>query len=381
MKTRTANLVAILSTCAASGVGTGLTLPLLGLILERRGYPGAVNGLSLATAGLASVVMTPVVPGLIRRFGAANYLAVSLVIVATALIGVYAVNNLWLFFPIRFVLAAAFNGLFVVSEFWINQLADTRNRGRMVALYMTCFSAGFGAGPAILPFIGTHGPAPFIAGSALVLAALIPILLVRGKAPSIEAHAPLPVFSLIRAAPDAMLAAFVFGAVDWGLAGLLPVYAVRMGYSEARAALFVTAISLGAMLLQYPVGHLADRIDRRTLLMVCAMASVLGAALTPVLIHDPPAMYLLLALWGGIAMGIYAIGLTMIGERFQGSALVGANAAYVMLYALGLLTGPAIEGVALDVWNPHGLIVVLGGIGAIYFGFLLFRSRSRTAAK
>ena len=83
-------------------------------------------------------------------------------------------------------------------------------------------------------------------------------------------------------------------------------------------------------------------------------------------------MYGLLALWGGITMGIYTIGLTLIGERFKGGQLVGANAAYVILYSLGLLMGPATEGVALDAWNPHGLLVALGGICAAYALFLTF---------
>jgi MFS family permease len=182
---------------------------------------------------------------------------------------------------------------------------------------------------------------------------------------------------LLRAAPAALLASFVFGAIDAGMAGLLPVYGVRSGYSEAHAAMFVTALSVGGMLFQYPLGYLADHMNRRTLLMLCAASGVVGAGLTPLLIHTPLAMYLMLALWGGIVMGIYTIGLTLLGQRFQGGELVGANAAYVILYSLGLLMGPAAEGVALDAWNPHGLIVVLGGICLVYFLFLM-RSRSIT---
>lgn len=379
-RTRSASLLAILTTCAASGIGMGLTLPLLGLILERRGYPGTVNGLNLATAGLAAILVTPYAPRWIQRFGASQYLAFALTLVAAALLAIYEAPNLWFWFPTRFVLSGALNGLFVVSEFWINQLADERNRGRMVALYTTCFSAGFGAGPAILAVIGTRGIAPFAAGAGMMLCALVPVLMVRHTAPRIEAHTEQPMLGLVRAAPAALLSAFVFGTIDSGMAGLLPVYGVRSGYSEASAAMFVTALSFGGLLLQYPLGFLADHMNRRALLMICAASSVLGAALTPFLIHVPLAIYVLLALWGGLAMGIYTIGLTLIGERFKGSELVGANAAYVILYSLGMLTGPAAEGAALDAWSPHGLIVALGGICAAYLGLLVWRAM-RPAAK
>ena len=73
--------------------------------------------------------MTPYVPRWIQKYGTSQYLAAMLVIVAAAFVAIYEAPNLWFWFPIRFVLSAALNSLFVVSEFWINQLADERNRG------------------------------------------------------------------------------------------------------------------------------------------------------------------------------------------------------------------------------------------------------------
>ena len=371
-------LVAILSTCGAFAVGLGLTLPLLSLILERRGYPGSVNGLNLATAGLAAFVITPQVPRLIRRFGTAPYLCGSLAMSAAALLALFFAPDLWLWFPLRFILSIGLNGLFVASEFWINQLADERNRGRYVALYGIAISGGFGIGPAILYVMGTRGIGPFAAGSAMLLMAIVPVLLARKAAPQLTEEKGTGVIGALRAAPAILSAALVFGALDAGLFGLFPVYAVRSGYSEAHAALAITATSIGAMAFQYPLGMLADRFDRRTLLIVCTAAGFFGAGLTPFVIGIPSATYVLLFLWGGLMMGIYTIGLTLVGERFKGAELASANATYVMLYAVGLLAGPAAEGVALDAWNPTGLMAVLAAISLIYVGFLGFR-RARAA--
>jgi len=120
------SLAAILSACTAYGLGMGLTLPLLSLILERMGEPGSVNGLNLATAGFASLVVTPFRPRIMARIGAAEFLALALVVAAASLIAIYFVPNLWLWFPVRFVLSSALNALFVVTEFWINQLATEK---------------------------------------------------------------------------------------------------------------------------------------------------------------------------------------------------------------------------------------------------------------
>ena len=371
------SLIAILTACFAYGLGMGLTLPLLSLLLERMGVSGSVNGLNLATAGLAALLVTPFVPRWIARFGAAPFLGACLVVTAMAFVGLYLVPDLWLWFPMRFVLSSALNGLFVTTEFWINRLADESNRGRYIALYSICLIAGFGAGPLVLQVIGTHGIAPFLAGAAMLLLAILPIAAARHTAPRIEAGEHGSVFAVLRLAPAAFGAAAVFGAIDAGMGALLPVYAVRLGYSEAHAALIVTAIAVGSILFQYPIGWLTDHMDRRRLLAICAASGVIGAGLTPFAVGTPVLFYLLLLVWGGVILGIYSVSLTLLGQRFQGPSLATANAGFVMAYCLGLLVGPAAEGAGLEIWDPHGLVVVLAAICAAYLAFLLLRKPVR----
>lgn len=377
---RRASLIAILSACAAFAIGMGLTLPLLSLILERRGFPGTVNGLNLATAGLAAFIVTPQVPRLMRNFGTATFMAGSLILSATALFALFQVQTLWGWFPLRFALSIGLNGLFVASEFWINQLATDANRGRYISLYGACISGGFGVGPAILSILGTHGVAPFAIGSSMLLLALVPVLMARKAAPQLDETPGPSTLTVLRMAPAVLSAAFVFGAIDAGMGGLFPVYAVRSGYTETHAALAITAMSIGSFVFQYPLGILADRMNRRTLLIICASTGIAGAVLTPFAIATPILTYVLLFFWGGIIMGVYTIGLTILGERFKGRELASANATYVMLYAIGLLSGPVVEGVALDAWNPHGLMVVLALISAFYVIFLMVRRPSSASA-
>jgi len=373
------SLVAILSACVAFAIGMGLTLPLLSLLLERRGYPGIVNGMNLATAGLAAIAITPQVPRLIRRFGTATYLTGALATSALSLIALYLVPSLWLWFPARFALSIGLNGLFVASEFWINQLAEESNRGRYIALYGAATAGGFGVGPAILWLFGVNGILPFVLGSGMLLLAIVPVQLARKAAPRLDPEPGPPVLATLGRAPAILSAALVFGAIDAGLAGLLPVYAVRSGYSDTHAALAITATSMGSIVFQYPLGHLADRMDRHTLLLLCTATGIAGAIALPFIIHIPWASYALLFVWGGVMLGIYTIGLTLLGQRFKGAELASANAAYVMLYAVGLLAGPLAEGAALDAWNPHGLMAVLAAVSLIYAIFLMVRRRDPAA--
>jgi MFS family permease len=176
---------------------------------------------------------------------------------------------------------------------------------------------------------------------------------------------------MIAMAPATFAAAAVFGAIDAGMFGLFPVYAVRSGYSEAHAALAVTAMAVGSIVFQYPLGVLTDRMNRRHLLALCAGTGIIGAIIMPFVVAMPLLMYYLLFVWGGWVLGIYSVGLTLLGERFRGADLASANAGFIMSYCMGLLAGPAIEGAALDAWNPNGLLVVLGAISAAYVGYLM----------
>ena len=84
--------------------------------------------------------------------------------------------------------------------------------------------------------------------------------------------------------------------------------------------------------------------DRRLLLALCTSTGIVGALVTPFVIGWPPAYYLLLFLWGGLILGVYSIGLTMLGQRFTGAELVSANAGFIMPYASGRMWGPAAAG-------------------------------------
>ena len=131
------------------------------------------------------------------------------------------------------------------------------------------------------------------------------------------------------------------------------------------------------MVLQLPIGWLADRVDRRAVLLLCAGAGALGAASLPWLIDNPWALYPCLFLWAGLLFGLYTVGLSMLGDVFSGAALMRANAAYVMLYSLGTLGGPILLGAAMDIWDPQGFPAAVALISAGYAVFVLTQRGDR----
>lgn len=363
---RTLSLGAVYACIFANGVGMGLSLPLLSLILERNGVSGAMNGANAAFGAFAMLVFTPFIPALAARIGTVRFLIACYLVAAVSLLAFRATNDLALWFVLRFTLNCALQGLFLVSELWINQIATDAVRGRLVGIYASLVSAGFAIGPIIIQFLGTTGWEPFIAGSAMIMAAMIPLIVARRVVPPAEHAGARAMFGFVLKSPSAAAAGLAYGAIEICLASFLTVYAVRLGSPEVAATLLLTAWGLGNMTLQPSLGWLADKIDRRKVLLLCGAVALGGAVLLPVTQGAGWPSLILAFVWGGFIAGLYSVGLAHLGSNFKGSDLAAANAAFAMLYAIGTFVGPGLGGIAIDAWNPHGLAVVIGLISAVF---------------
>jgi MFS family permease len=246
--------------------------------------------------------------------------------------------------------------IFTTGEAWINQSAGDAGRGRIVGIYAAALSAGFGTGPLILSLTDIEGWPPFLVNAAIVLLSAVPLLGVRnvsdGFGPSGGAG-PLHMFAR---APAILGTVAAFGVYEAALVSLLPIWGVRSGLPERMAAGTLSAVYLGAIVLQVLIGWLSDRVSRHAALRLCAVVGVLGAAALVALPASPVLLFALLIVWGGVASGIYPVALSMAGDRFSGSELVSINAAMVVAYGVGALLGPPLGGVAMVIDDPQGLL-------------------------
>nr|AID69679.1 multidrug ABC transporter ATPase [uncultured organism] len=358
-------LVAAISAITAVGLAIGLGLPLLSVILEKRGVSSTMIGLNSAMAGVAAMVAAPLTTWIAQRLSVVNTMLIAIVLASASALGFYFAQELWMWFPLRIVFHGAITVLFVLSEFWINTAAPPSRRGLVLGIYATVLSLGFAAGPLIFSILGSEGILPFAIGSTVILLAAIPILIARKENPSIESAPDMPFMRYVWLVPTATAAVFVFGAVESGGLALFPIYANRTGFTESQGALLLTMIGLGNVLFQIPVGLIADKIgDRRRLLSLFAVIGLIGSLALPFLIHNWLLTAIILFFWGGSVAGLYTVGLAHLGSKLHGAELASANAAFVFCYSLGMLAGPQTIGAAMDVAGTHGFAWAL----AFFFG-------------
>ncbi|OYY24060.1 MAG: MFS transporter, partial [Azorhizobium sp. 35-67-15] len=141
-------------------------------------------------------------------------------------------------------------------------------------------------------------------------------------------------------------------------------------------ARLMSCMMLGAIVLQLPIGWLGDKMNRRHLVIALAATATGGALLWPLALQSPLATYALLFVWGGAFVGIYTIMLTVVGSRFQGSALVGIYAVMGLTWGGGALIGPLAAGFAMQL-TLHGLALFAAfACGLFTLAALLFRKDS-----
>lgn len=343
-----------------AGVMMGTAIPIVPLALEARGVDRLTIGLSGALWSVGLLVFGAYIPRWAERVGAVRLIWLALLAsVVIQLVQAFTLDlPIWtllvLWSALRFVQGAAVGIPWLVTEIWINLVVEERKRAQALALYSTLIAGGLAAGPLVLQFVGVVGAAPFIACAALTLAVGLPLLAARA-APRIEPEAGGRVMTTVWIAPVAMLAALAAGTGETVVFTFLPVYGVEIGVDARAATLWQTAFVIGNLVLQLPIGWIADRLPRLAVLLACVLASAVAAAVLPFVGASAWTMWPLLVIWGGVAFGIYTVGLTMLGQRFAAGDMARANAAFVMIYTVGSLIGPPVSGAAMDVFGGHGL--------------------------
>ncbi len=352
-------LIPIFAACMAMGLQAGAALPLVPLTLDRQGVDKLTIGIVTATWAIGMLTFGTRIPRFAARFGAVPVIVASSV--AGAIINAaYTITSGPLAWGILTFLHGIVGGVpWVVSEIWINTVVDESRRGRVMGIYGMMVAIGMALGPLMLQVTGVYGPLPFLVAAICGLLVAAPVLPYWRTAPRIHHTADSNFAAVVRLAPLPMFAALSCGLGEQVAFSFLPVYAVGAGVSAQTGTLWLSAFVVGNVVMQWPIGWLADHADRRAVLAGCAFASALLVGLLPLVPATSPAVLAVVLLWGGISFSIYPVALALLGQRTKGGDIARANTAFSLMYILGGLVGRPTTGGAMDAFGEPGLGVTL----------------------
>jgi MFS family permease len=376
-----AALAGVTAALAMFGAAQGLSSPLFTLLMQKQGLSPALIGLSAAMMPFGLILSASFVPAAVRLIGARRLAVGCSLIGALCFLAIGHLQDWVGWFLIRFVIGIVINPLYVLGEVWALSLAPPSRRGRVMGVFNTVLGAGYAAGPFALTLIGTSGWAPFAVGVIGFLLCALILWAVSSDLAGFEddGQSGGGLVGFAKMAPALLLAVLVSAAVQQSTYALLPVFGGGYGLAEAILAALVMALSLGNILLQIPLGLLAERFGGRAMIIVCALATIACALLLPLLILTP-LIWVVLLVMGAVGYGVYTMALVELGARFRGSVLVAGNAAFALMWGVGGIFGPPVTGLAMQAVGPIGMPAVIATLGACLVAFAVYRAAARRRA-
>jgi MFS family permease len=366
---RTVSSASVVAAATIFGLTYGLTAPLIAVDLAERGCSEWLIGVNAAMHAIGVLIIAPALPSLAVRFGARPLLIGALAGSAAVLAAFPWMPSIWLWFPLRLLLGVAAEVMFVLTETWTNDLATDATRGRTMAIYTAALSLGFAGGPAILSVVGTEASA-YVIGAAIAAVAIVPLLNPWMVRPAVMAPATTKPWQYVKIAPIAIATTLLNAAVETAGLSFIALYATGAGWSEADAMRLVSTLLVGAIVLQLPIGWLADRTNPRRLALALAVASAAGALAWPWMLAAHWVAYATVFVWGGLFVGIYTVMLMIVGSRFSGGDLVGVYAVMSVAWGAGALVGPALAGLAMQAAPGVGLPFAVAFACALFAAFM-----------
>ncbi len=355
-------------------LGAGLQSTLLGVRATSEAFPTALTGIIMSCYYVGYLVGTRLAPKLLRRVGPVRVFATLAALASVAPL----VHASWVH-PIpwalmRLVSGICFAGIYVVAESWLNHRASRTNRGRLLAIYMLVLYVGLGGAQFLLVLSSPQSTEPFMLVAALISAAMVPIVASAQEATGPAVPRRVSFRDLYRNSPLGVVAVAFSGMISAIIFSMGPVYARLLGFGTRGVAAFMAVSILAAVLTQYPVGRLSDRLDRRTVIAsMCLIATVAAGAIV-VLGPLPRMLFLTLAaLFSGTALTLYSLSVSHVNDKLEPSQMIAASSALLLINGMAAAFGPVVTGSLMGAFGARAYFGVLGTLTGALTLFDLWR--------
>jgi MFS family permease len=358
--------------------GVGLLGTVLGVRAATAAFENLEIGLIMAGYYVGYIFGTLFIPRLIRNVGHVRCFAAFAAVAAATSLGFGLLVNpvVWLF--LRVLSGVCVVGIYMVVESWLNEQSAGPSRGRIFSVYMMSTLIALGGGQFLLLAGDSSELTLFALAAILFSLGVVPIAITRVTEPRIDLVEPLKLSELMRISPLGVVGALSAGVVTGAFWGMAPVFGQRLGLGDSGIVLLMSSTILGGVILQWPIGHLSDRIDRRTILILTSFATAVSAmTITYIVLQGHPGLMLSAFLYGGLMFALYSISVAHTNDHLDKGQVLEATRSLLLVYGIGALCGPVLGGIAMQGIGPPGLPAMSAITAAFLALFGLFRVTRR----
>lgn len=280
---------------------------------------------------------------------------------------------------IRFATGFCFAGLFTIMESWLNSGVSNEGRARVLAIYRIVDIGSVTGCQFLIPVFGADGFTIFAIMSVMITLSLVPVSLGDRSNPVPPEDVKLDLARAWRISPLAAIGCIAVGMTNSAFRTLSPVYAEQIGMSVADVVTFVSVGIIGGAIIQYPLGYLSDRWDRRMVLLVttgCAMLAALALAFLAG--SSPFANFVIVFIFGSFAMPLFSLSAAHANDRADKGEFVLVNAALMLFYSFGAIGGPLIAAGIMEQFGPPWLFIFSAFVYAVFILIIFYRMGVRS---
>ncbi len=322
-------------------------------------------------------------PSLVRRIGHIRGFAVFAALQAISTLSFPLLPEPW-WGASRLVMGAAAAGLGVCIESWISGQASGAQRGRVFGAYQILNRVAMIGSQIGIGYVAIRSHDVFLYASMAFSIALVPVALTRAQGPETTEVVSIGLRAVWRQAPAAVVGCLYVGLVGGPLTNVAPAYGILSGLDQRATILLTAGIQIGALLLQWPMSLLADRVASRLVMLISVSIVAFAAALLATLLHLDLAqsrawMFILFAVIGGCGIPLYTVAVTHAYFRIGREHAVGLSAQLLFLWGAGSAIGPLAATLLIQLLGPQGMLAYLFGLSlavAIYIALRISRNPS-----
>ncbi len=339
--------------------GNGLQGSLLGIRGDIEGFDPAVLSYVISAYFVGFLGGSRLAPVLLRKVGHVRVFAAMASLISAAFVLYPAIPNLVAWGVMRLLVGFCFSCVYVVVESWLNDASDNENRGKALSLYMIVQMVGLISAQGALNFGDVSGYGLFVLMSVIVSISFTPVLLNATPTPVFETAKGMTLLRLFQVSPLGFVGMILINSVYSVMFGMAAVYGTQRGLSIAEISVFIAAFYVGGLLLQYPVGWISDRMDRRRLIViVCAVAA--GACFAAIAAADYPLVIIGLAcVLGACVNPLYALLIAHTNDYMEPQQMAAASSGLLFVGGLGAIGGPVLVGNMMEIFGPSAFFAVI----------------------
>jgi len=362
-------------------LGSGMLYAFIPIKLAQDAFAPWVAGSILTAMSGGSLVGCLITGLMVRRVGHARAFAAltALVILSAVLLSTGTDPMIWIVARILYGIGAA--GLFIVSQSWLNDACENEWRGKVIATFYLVYIVSTGIGALVLRFLSLEGNTVPLVAILFFAFALLPVSMTRLATPAPPASITIAIRSVWRISPVGIIGLLSVGGMTMLLQGFTPIYVSAEGYSKDDVGLLMFLMQLGLIAVQYPLGALSDRIDRRYVLMIASLMVAITASLA---IGADPARFIIIVLifsvWSGATESIYSVANAHANDRADRQYYVSLSSTLLVAWSVSGMVLPGIATALMPVFGPQIFMYVAIAISVAYFAFVAYRTTRREPA-